>query len=63
MSIWIWPVEPESWPTVKEKKVWAVDKKGKGSDKEGEIDEIILTGWRLVGGPVIRPAKVKVYKK
>lgn len=43
--------------------VEAVDKKGKGSDKEGEIDEIILTGWRLVGGPIIRPVKVKVYKK
>ncbi|MFV1917342.1 MAG: nucleotide exchange factor GrpE, partial [Patescibacteria group bacterium] len=29
--------------------------KGKGSNKEGEIDELILTGWRLVDGPIIRP--------
>ncbi|MCH7640889.1 nucleotide exchange factor GrpE [Patescibacteria group bacterium] len=44
-------------------------KKGKkaagpgASSPEGEIDEIILTGWRLVDGPIIRPAKVKVYKQ
>ena len=30
MSNWIWPTESESWPTVKEKKVWAVGKEGKG---------------------------------
>jgi hypothetical protein len=30
LSNWIWPTEPESWPIVKEKKVWAVDKEGKG---------------------------------
>ena len=30
MSNWIWPTESESWPIVKEKKVWAVGKEGKG---------------------------------
>lgn len=43
--------------------VEAVDKKDKGKKKEGEIKEVILTGWKIVDGPVIRPAKVKVYKK
>jgi len=31
MKYWIWPVNPENWPTVKEKNVWSVGKKGKGS--------------------------------
>jgi len=31
LSYWIWPVTPENWPAVKSKKVWAVNKKGKGS--------------------------------
>jgi len=30
LKIWVWPVEPKSWSTVKEKKVWVVDKEGKG---------------------------------
>jgi len=30
MKNWIWSVIPEKRPTVKEKKVWAVDFKGKG---------------------------------
>ena len=30
MSIWIWPVTPEHWPTVKSEKTWAVSVKGKG---------------------------------
>lgn len=34
-----------------------------GKDKEGKVTEIILPGWRLVDGVVIRHAKVKVSKK
>jgi len=34
-----------------------------GDGKEGEIVEEVLTGWKFVDGPVIRPAKVKVTKK
>ena len=30
MSIWIWPLTPENWPTVKSKKIWAIGSKGKG---------------------------------
>ena len=30
MKNWIWPVTPINWPVVKEKKVWAVDTRGKG---------------------------------
>jgi hypothetical protein len=30
-NVWVWPVDQPNWPTVKEKKVWAVGKKGKGS--------------------------------
>jgi predicted RNA-binding protein len=41
LKTWIWPCEPESWPTVKEKKVWAVGKKGKGSRVE-KGDQIIF---------------------
>lgn len=43
--------------------VEVVDKKGKDSGKVGKIDELILSGWRLIDGPIIRPAKVKVFKK
>lgn len=33
------------------------------SDKgSGQVAEIILPGWRITDGPVIRPAKVKVAK-
>ena len=28
---WIWPVRPHNWPVLRDKKVWAVGKKGKGS--------------------------------
>jgi molecular chaperone GrpE len=38
----------------------AVDEK---EAKKGEIVETVLTGWRYEGGPVIRPAKVKVVRK
>ena len=31
--------------------------------KEGRISEVILSGWRLNNGPIIRHAKVKVEKK
>jgi molecular chaperone GrpE len=30
--------------------------------KEGIISEVLQMGWRFKDGPVIRPAKVKVYK-
>ena len=30
MSIWVWSVIPDNWPTVKSKKVWAVNTRGKG---------------------------------
>lgn len=40
-----------------------VDKGGKGKKKDGKISEVILTGWKLVDGPIIRPSKVKVFKK
>jgi len=29
--------------------------------KKNQIAETLLTGWRYVGGPVVRHAKVKVY--
>lgn len=31
-------------------------------NKRGKIAEVMLEGWRLKDGPVIRPTKVKVYK-
>ncbi len=40
-KFWVWPVEQINWPTVRDEKVWAVGKKGKGSRvKKG--DEIIF---------------------
>jgi len=30
LSIWIWPVTPENWPSVKTNKIWAVGTEGKG---------------------------------
>jgi len=30
--------------------------------REGTISEVLQMGWRFKDGPVIRPAKVKVYK-
>lgn len=33
------------------------------SKKQGKITEVILSGWRFIEGPVIRPVKVKVGKK
>ena len=41
MKNWVWPVTPENWPTVKEKKVWAVGTKGKG-DRVQKGDRIIF---------------------
>ncbi len=29
--------------------------------KKGEIEEVVMTGWRYKDGPVVRVAKVKVY--
>lgn len=34
-----------------------------GEKKNGTVAEILLSGWRLAEGPVIRPVKVKVYRK
>ncbi len=34
-----------------------------GKSKEGKITKIILSGWKVVDGPIIRPVKVKVGKK
>ena len=31
--------------------------------KDGKIVEVVLSGWKLVDGPIIRPVKVKVSKK
>lgn len=39
----------------------AVETVKKDSKKAGIITEELLTGWRYVEGPVIRPAKVKVF--
>ncbi len=32
-------------------------------DEEGKISEVILPGWRFIGGQVVRHAKVKVFIK
>lgn len=42
--------------------VEAIDQLAKGKKKSGKVGEVVLTGWKIVDGPVIRPAKVKVYK-
>jgi len=34
-----------------------------GKEGQGKITEVILSGWRLIDGQVIRPAKVKVGRK
>lgn len=34
----------------------------KKKDKKGKIAKVELKGWRIEEGPVIRPAKVKVYR-
>ncbi|MEX0657470.1 MAG: DUF262 domain-containing protein [Nitrosopumilaceae archaeon] len=41
MSIWVWPVNQENWPTVKSEKVWAVSVAGKGK-KVTKGDRIIF---------------------
>lgn len=33
------------------------------NEKEGKIAEMVLSGWRFKDGPVVRHAKVKVFKK
>ena len=44
-KVWVWPVEQINWSTVKEKKVWAVGKKGKGSRvKKGDKIIFFLKG-------------------
>ena len=34
----------------------------KDKSKQGTISKVLLEGWRIKDGPVIRPAKVVVYK-
>jgi molecular chaperone GrpE len=33
-----------------------------GKAKEAKIKEVVLSGWRFTNGPILRHAKVKVYK-
>jgi len=42
--------------------VEVVDQSSRGKVKDGKIVDIILSGWKLEGGPIIRPVKVKVEK-
>lgn len=41
----------------------AVEVAKTGRGKDGKITKIILAGWRIIDGPVIRPVKVKAGKK
>lgn len=41
----------------------AVEVISEGERENGEIIEELLTGWKFSDGPIIRAAKVKVYKK
>ena len=42
---WVWSVEQISWPTVRDEKVWAVGKKGKGKRvKKGDKIIFYLVG-------------------
>ena len=44
-KVWVWPVEQTNWPTVRDDKVWAVGKKGKGSRvKKGDRIIFFLKG-------------------
>ena len=44
-KVWVWPVEQMNWSTVKDQKVWAVGKKGKGSRvKKGDRIIFFLKG-------------------
>jgi len=43
--------------------VEVADLQGSGEGKDGKVVKVILSGWKIIDGPVIRPAKVKVYKK
>ena len=35
----------------------------KKKELKGKVSGVVLSGWRYKGGPIIREAKVKVYKK
>lgn len=41
----------------------AIEVKKGDSKRNGRISELVLRGWKIEDGWVIRPAKVKVYKK
>ncbi len=34
-----------------------------GKSKENRVTKVILSGWKLIDGPIIRPVKVKAGKK
>ena len=43
--------------------VEAIDSPTGGEDSDGKVAEMLLSGYKYIDGPVIRPAKVKVYRK
>jgi molecular chaperone GrpE len=43
--------------------VEVADPQGSGKGKDGKVVKVILSGWKIIDGPVIRPVKVKVYRK
>ena len=42
--------------------IQAINPPAGGKKKKGTVKTVELSGWRFKDGPVIRPAKVKVYK-
>ncbi len=57
------PIEPKQHASFDEKLHEAVETVHEKGFENGEITELLLTGWRARDGQVIRPAKVKVCKK
>jgi molecular chaperone GrpE len=57
------PIEPKAHAPFDEKLHEAVEIVNEKGFENGEITELLLTGWRVKDGRVIRPAKVKVNKK
>jgi len=41
----------------------AIDSPTDGEDNEGRVAEMLLSGYKYIDGPAIRPVKVKVYKR
>lgn len=46
-----------------EKLMEAVEAESGKKGDEGKVAEVFLTGWKFVDGPIVRPVKVKVYKR